>query len=172
MIWYLYFSSSSPNICFHAQRTSSLSIFSYPAGFPAIWCFLHWSPQHFPSAIEGWVGVFINPLSPAPVHPEFAHVCACWEYRCWVCPELLWPPLGGNFHSGINLPKINIFTPFFLPPDQVFQHTPVIGAPRCSNQNKNLQWSAWIWWPTKVTISYFISLTSFLFPICQEPVLI
>ena len=138
MIWYLYSNSSSLNICFYGQRTSSLSIFLYPAGFSAICCFLHGSPQHFPSAIEGMVDVFINQLSPTLVHPVWAHVCACWEYMGWVCSELLWPPVGGNFYSDINLSKINIFTSFFLLPVQVFQHTPVIDSSRCINQTKEL----------------------------------
>ena len=121
----------------------------------------------FPSVIEGWVDVFINQLSPTSVHSVCAHVCACWEYMSWVCSELLWPPPPwGNFYSGINLLKINIFTSFFLPPDQVFQHTPVIGSPKCSNQNKNLQWNAWIWWFLGMAVLPL--LAALPSPVCQE----
>ena len=52
----------------------------------------------------------------------YVHMCA-HAGSTWVGCALNYydPPPWGNFYSGINLLKINIFTSFFLPPDQVFQ---------------------------------------------------
>ena len=166
MIWYLLSQPSSPNICFMLQRTSSLSIFLYPADFPLPPVLFPRISSIFPSVIEGWVDVFINQLSPTSVHSVCAHVCACWEHIGWVCYGLLWPPSWGNFYPSINLLKTIVFSYFFLPPDQVFQHTPVIGPPKCSNQNKNLQWNAWIWWFLGMAVLPL--LAALPSPVCQE----
>ena len=76
--------------------------------------------------------------------PVFSNICCLCMCTCVHMPGVhrlgvLWiflTPHWGIFHSGMNLSKINIFTSFFLPPDQVFQHTPVIDSLRCTNQTK------------------------------------
>ena len=106
--------------------------------------------------------------------PAFSNICSLCMCTCvrmlgahrlgvlWIVMTPSW----GNFYPSINLLKTIVFSYFFLPPDQVFQHTPVIGPPKCSNQNKNLQWNAWIWWVLGMAVlTLFAALPS---PICQE----
>ena len=125
---------------FYAQRTSSLSIFFPPSGL-----FLPSVVPH-PDLLNNFHQLLRDGLVCSSTHclqhlfTLNLHMCAHAGSTGVGCALNCYDPLlGGNFHSGINLSKIDIFTPFFLPPDQVFQHTPVIGAPRCSNQTKNSQ---------------------------------
>ena len=106
--------------------------------------------------------------------PAFSNICSLCMCTCvrmlgahrlgvlWIVMTPSW----GNFYPSINLLKTIVFSYFFLPPDQVFQHTPVIGPPKCSNQNKNLQWNAWIWWFLGMAVLPL--LTALPSPVCQE----